>query len=140
MHLLRCKGPPNKTYVTPVVTKKKKKKKIDEKENKEEEDFDSLVQTFAKENTLCRHEKCKASIKLLGQKCQFCSQMFCLSHHMPEIHGCGRDIRVKARQDIAKYGTNIPKKMNSIKKVQVHKKLDKKLTELEENRKKKSKK
>ena len=65
--------------------------------------------------------------------------MFCLSHHIAEVHGCGKEAKIKARQDIAKYGANMPKKMNETKKSQVQKKLNNKIEELEDSRKKKLK-
>ena len=55
-------------------------------------------------NTRCNFEKCKESITVLGQKCRFCAMTFCLSHHIPEVHGCDREAKGQARQPISSEG------------------------------------
>ena len=121
------------------VKRKENKSKKNQSETKEEEDIDALLDSFAKLNSKCNFPKCKNPVKTLGQKCHFCSQMFCLSHHMAEIHGCGDAAKIKAQQDIAKFKGNIPQKMNDVKKAQIQNKLSSKLLKLEEQRQKKTK-
>ena len=117
----------------------KKKNKENSATKKEEEDIDALLDSFAKEVSQCTFPKCKNPIKVLGHRCDFCSQMYCTSHHMAEVHGCGDAAKMRARQDIAKYKGSMPRKMNDIKKAQVQNKLSSKLSKLEEERKKKAK-
>lgn len=140
LHVLRCEkhSLSRKEHDVQSPTKKTtKKKKL--KKKSEEEDIDALLESFSKENSKCVFSKCPKSIKTLGQKCQYCQQMFCLSHHMAEIHGCGNAAKVKARQDISKYQGSKPHPMNNIKKAQLQRKLDNKLNNMEDERKKKSK-
>lgn len=141
LHLGRCRSvktseKQNSSSQTLNNSIKKKKKK---KELSVKSEIDDDIDTFVKETSNCGFAKCKANIKTIGQKCQFCQQMFCLSHHIAEVHGCGKEAKIKARQDIAKYGANMPKKMNETKKSQVQKKLNNKIEELEDSRKKKIK-
>ena len=114
----------------------------------ESDDIDSILDEFKKLNNSCGYtvDKCKNSIKTLGQKCEFCGLIFCLTHHMAEVHGCGDAVRIKARRDQAKYAVggasscSKPKPMKSGAKAHVQRKLDKKLDELQTDRKKKNKK
>ena len=132
----KSKKKPNKTDNTKCKTQQ-----IDD------EDVDALLEEFTKLNNTCSYsngtagsKRCTKSIRTLGQKCAFCAQVFCLSHHIAEVHGCGAAAKVKARQDISKYADVKPRPMNGVKKAQVQRKLDKKLEELEEERKRKNKK
>ena len=54
-----------------------------------EEDFDALLASFHKKDTVCNFPKCKTLTATLGGNCNFCRVRFCLSHAMAEIHGCG---------------------------------------------------
>lgn len=149
LHLLRCRKftdaeqirNQDKEEKSKNVKKKKANKKADalSEVKTEEEDIDALIESYAKLNSKCHFPKCKKPVKVLGQKCIFCSLMFCLSHHMAEIHGCGDEAKIRARQDIAKYKGNFPKQMNDVKKAQVTKKLTTQISKLEEQRKKKTK-
>ena len=122
----------------------------DPKKQSEEEDIDSILDEFKRLNNTCgyalAHAQCKNSIKMLGQKCEFCGLVFCLTHHIAEVHGCGDAVRIKARQDHAKYAVggvascSRPKPMKSATKAHVQRKLDKKLDDLQSDRKKKDKK
>lgn len=120
--------------------KNKKPSKMQNTEKKKEENVDELLDEFTKLNSRCHFIQCKTSIKTLGQKCEYCGQVFCLTHHMAEVHGCGSAAKVKARQDISKFVDNRPRPMNTVKKAQVQRKLDKKLEEMQTDRKRKSKK
>lgn len=116
----------------------------------EADDIDSILDEFKKLNNSCGYtvynKQCKNSIKTLGQKCDFCGLIFCLTHHMAEVHGCGDAVRIKAKQDHAKYAMggatscSKPKPMKSAAKAHAQRKLDKKLDELQSDRKKKNKK
>ena len=152
LHQLRCsrvqqqQQKQQEKNLTPSVKKKTKKPLSTQKQTKSkslngetEEDIDAILNEFTKLNSSCQYNQCKTSVKTLGQKCHFCSMMFCLTHHMAEIHGCGTAAKIKARQDIAKYHDSKPRPMNQTKKAQVQNKLNKKLNEMEDERKRKSK-
>ena len=141
----------NKTKTkTKDTNSNNKSNKIPSSASTEGEDIDSLLDEFKKLNNSCGYsvdnKHCKNSIKTLGQKCQFCCLIFCLTHHMAEVHGCADAARIKARQDHAKYavgGANScskPKPMKSAAKAHAQRQLDKKLDELQTDRKKKNKK
>uniref|UniRef100_G1PY47 AN1-type domain-containing protein n=2 Tax=Myotis lucifugus TaxID=59463 RepID=G1PY47_MYOLU len=53
------------------------------------EDFDALVLAAMKADNTCGLAKCRASVVTLGQLCPHCNRRYCLSHCLPEIHGCG---------------------------------------------------
>ncbi len=71
---------------------------------------------------------------------------FCLEHGLPEAHGCGDAARRAARQQISRdgqlySGSGRPdKKPDPVRKAQLQRKLDKKVTDLEGQRKSKPKK
>lgn len=104
-----------------------------------EEDFDKMLASFTKLDTQCAFNACKQSIRTLGQLCKCCERTYCLSHHIPEIHGCGEAAKVRARQLASKPKSAKPKALDATRKVQLHRKLDKKLEEMSEQRTKKSK-
>lgn len=68
------------------------------------DDFDELIAAAIKENTTCSFAGCKTSVRTLGQNCEHCSRRFCLSHHIPEVHGCGDKAKVQARRMISERG------------------------------------
>lgn len=125
--------------------KKKKTKSAKEKPAKQEEDFDALIQEAMQQNTVCNFIKCKAYTITLGQVCQFCRKCFCLTHHMPEVHGCGAEAKAHARavinrEGVLYRGSGVPdKKMDPNKRAHLQRKLDKKLTEMSDTRKIKKK-
>lgn len=71
---------------------------------------------------------------------------FCLEHGLPEAHGCGDAARRAARQQISRdgqlySGSGRPdKKPDAVRKAQLQRKLDKKMSDLEDQRKSKPKK
>ncbi|XP_048952645.1 DNA-binding protein SMUBP-2 isoform X4 [Canis lupus dingo] len=110
-----------------------------------EEDFDALVAAAVKADNTCGLAKCTASVVTLGQLCQHCGRRFCLSHHLPEIHGCGERARAHARQRISREGVlyagsgTKDRSLDPAKRAQLQRKLDKKLDELTSQRKSKRK-
>ena len=155
LHELCCQGKPQ-SAVTSKSTRssakqKKTKKKKESKENAvknfsntKEEDFHELIAMATKLSTRCNFEKCKESITVLGQKCRFCAMTFCLSHHIPEVHGCGREAKGQARQLISREGvlyggSGVPNKLPSAdKKAALQRKLDSKLNKMREKTKRKA--
>nr|XP_025860010.1 DNA-binding protein SMUBP-2 isoform X2 [Vulpes vulpes] len=110
-----------------------------------EEDFDALVAAAVKADNTCGLAKCTASVVTLGQLCQHCGRRFCLSHHLPEIHGCGERARAHARQRISREGVlyagsgTKDRSLDPAKRAQLQRRLDKKLDELTSQRKSKRK-
>ena len=104
-----------------------------------EEDFEKLLASFTKLDTQCAFDACKQSVRTLGQTCKCCEKIYCLSHHIPEVHGCGEAAKLRARQLAGKPKGAKPKALGATRKAQLHKKLDKKLDEMSEQRKTKKK-
>ncbi|XP_004852234.1 DNA-binding protein SMUBP-2 isoform X2 [Heterocephalus glaber] len=122
---------------------KKKKKEAKGRLTKDlptEEDFDVLVSAAVKANNTCGFVKCSASVMTLGQLCQFCGHCYCVSHHLPEIHGCGEKARAHARQRISREGVlyagsgTKDRSLDPAKRAQLQRRLDKKLGELSSQR------
>ncbi|KAL1787993.1 DNA-binding protein SMUBP-2 [Sigmodon hispidus] len=105
-----------------------------------EEDFDALVSAVVKADNTCSFAKCSASTTTLGQFCMHCSRRYCLSHHLPEIHGCGEKARAHARQRISREGVlyagsgSRDRTLDPAKRAQLQRRLDKKLGELSSQR------
>lgn len=108
-------------------------------------DFDALISAVVKADSVCSFIKCKASVLTLGQLCVFCNRQYCLSHHIPEVHGCGDKAKSHARMRISKEGVlyaGSGKKDTSMdpnKKAYLQRKLDSKLADMASQRKTKSK-
>ena len=112
----------------------------------DDDDIDALIATVKKMDNFCCFKKCKISVLTLCNVCSFCQGRYCMSHHMPEIHGCGDAARAEARARISKEGvlyrgSGVPtKKPDVAKKAQLQRKLDSKLGEMSAKRKIKQKK
>ncbi|KAH0621033.1 hypothetical protein JD844_022038 [Phrynosoma platyrhinos] len=110
-----------------------------------EEDFDAMISAAIKADNTCGFSKCKASITTLGQLCLHCNKRYCLSHHIPEIHGCGEKAKAHARHKISREGVLYPgsgskdKSLDPAKRAHLQRRLDKKLSELTSQRKSKKK-
>ncbi|KAJ0069990.1 hypothetical protein NL108_018485 [Boleophthalmus pectinirostris] len=108
-------------------------------------DFDALIDAVVKADAVCSFIKCKTSVLTLGQMCVFCNRLYCLSHHVPEVHGCGERAKAHARMRISREGVlyaGSGKKDSSLdpnKKAHLQRKLDSKLKDLATQRKSKSK-
>ncbi|XP_051918312.1 DNA-binding protein SMUBP-2 [Hippocampus zosterae] len=108
------------------------------------DDFDALISAVVKADSVCSFAKCKASVLTLGQLCLFCNRQYCLSHHIPEVHGCGDKAKTHARMRISKEGVlyagsgTKDKSMDPNKKAYLHRKLDSKLKDMATQRKTKN--
>lgn len=106
-----------------------------------DDDFDTLINAVVKADSVCSFVKCKASVLTLGQLCLFCNRQYCLSHHIPEVHGCGDKAKSHARMRISKEGilyAGSGKKDKSVdpnKKAYLQRKLDSKLKDMASQRK-----
>ncbi|NXB60801.1 SMBP2 protein, partial [Struthidea cinerea] len=109
------------------------------------EDFDALISAAIEADRTCAFPRCKASVTTLGQLCHHCQRLFCLSHHIPEAHGCGEKAKAHARQRISREGVLYPgsgskdKSLDPAKRAHLQRRLDKKLSELTSQRKGKKK-
>ncbi|NXJ35518.1 SMBP2 protein, partial [Ciconia maguari] len=110
-----------------------------------EEDIDALISAAIKADNTCGFPRCKASVTTLGQLCLHCNRRYCLSHHIPEVHGCGEKAKAHARQRISREGVLYPgsgskdKSLDPAKRAHLQRRLDKKLSELTSQRKSKKK-
>ncbi|XP_074951406.1 DNA-binding protein SMUBP-2 isoform X2 [Phalacrocorax aristotelis] len=110
-----------------------------------EEDIDALISAAIKADNTCSFPHCKASVTTLGQLCLHCTRRYCLSHHIPEVHGCGEKAKAHARQRISREGVLYPgsgskdKSLDPAKRAHLQRRLDKKLSELTSQRKSKKK-
>ncbi|XP_023278298.1 DNA-binding protein SMUBP-2 [Seriola lalandi dorsalis] len=110
-----------------------------------DDDFDTLINAVKKADSVCSFVKCKASVLTLGQLCIFCNRQYCLSHHIPEVHGCGDKAKSHARMRISKEGVlyagsgKKDKSMDPNKKAYLQRKLDSKLKDMASQRKQKNK-
>lgn len=118
-------------------TKKIECRKDDKVHNKprkkqEPEDFDSVIAEFQEKHKRCSWTNCRIAVALLGVTCVHCKQRFCISHGLPEMHGCG-----VAACKAAKHEFRHPKpaKPDLLKRSAMSKKLEKKLTKMAEERK-----
>ncbi|NXI88632.1 SMBP2 protein, partial [Rhipidura dahli] len=109
------------------------------------EDFDALIAAAMEADRTCSFPRCKASVTTLGQLCHHCQRLFCLSHHIPEAHGCGDRAKAQARQRISREGILYPgsgskdRSLDPTKRAHLQRRLDKKLSELTSQRKGKKK-
>ncbi|MBN3273913.1 SMBP2 protein, partial [Polyodon spathula] len=108
-------------------------------------DFDDLITAVVKADGICGFSKCKASVRTMGQHCIHCNKYYCLSHHIPEVHGCGNKAKAQARMRISREGVlyagsgTKDKSIDPAKKAYMKRKLDKKLDDLATQRKTKKK-
>ena len=69
-----------------------------------EEDLDSMLAEMALADSTCGHHGCKKNVNVLGFRCQFCQRRYCMSHNIPELHGCGEEAKKHARSAKPKHG------------------------------------
>ncbi|NXI56402.1 SMBP2 protein, partial [Chloroceryle aenea] len=110
-----------------------------------EDDIDALISAAIRADSTCGFPRCKASVTTLGQLCLHCSKRYCLSHHVPEVHGCGDKAKAQARQRVSREGHLQPgsgskdKSLDPDKRAHLQRRLEKKLSELTSQRKSKKK-
>ncbi|KAJ8252013.1 hypothetical protein COCON_G00213250 [Conger conger] len=102
------------------------------------DDFDALIDAVVKADSFCASAKCKASVRTMGQLCPFCNRRYCLSHHIPEVHGCGDLAKAHARigrsRDAALHAAGAKKALDPNKKAHLQRRLDTKLKDLASQR------
>ena len=118
-------------------TKKIECRKSDKVHNKQKkkqelEDFDSVIAEFQEKDKRCSWTNCRIAVDLVGLTCVHCKQRFCINHGLPEMHGCGVAACKAAKHE---YRHPKPPKLDLLKRSAVSKKLEKKLTQMAEERK-----
>ena len=149
LHLLRCEQqnlPKPEATAKPTGTnaesktqntnKKKKLTSAQASKSSADQDLDSMIASFTRLDSECAFDSCKRSVRTLGQKCGCCKNTFCLSHHIPEVHGCGEAAKVRARQ-LA--GSAKTRRVDAARKANLQRKMDKRLDEMSEKRARKKK-
>ena len=146
LHLIRCERSSHANAALgaskPALKAKSKPKVKAVKKNpsKEADDLDSLLAEISLSDSTCKYADCKKSVSLVGTKCTFCSDRFCMSHSIPEVHGCAAAAKKHATHQLSKelrHGTR-PRRLDADKKTQLQKKLDRKIKDLSTPRKKSS--
>ncbi|XP_077316913.1 DNA-binding protein SMUBP-2 isoform X2 [Lithobates pipiens] len=112
-----------------------------EPERSDLDSFDALLAETMKADNTCGFGKCKASVVTVGDFCIHCNKRFCLSHHVPEVHGCGERAKAQARTRISREGViyagsgHKDHSLDPTKKAHLQRKLDKKINEMSSQRK-----
>lgn len=120
-----CKAPPRHKARDRV------KHKGRQRSTNEDTDLDSLIAEMTATDKRCGYPECRKEVSMLGMKCQFCCRRFCVSHSLPEVHGCGEPAKRHARQQFrTSRGGGGGGKLSSTNRVQLQKKLDKKIDKL----------
>ncbi|PNF32400.1 DNA-binding protein SMUBP-2 [Cryptotermes secundus] len=119
-------------------TECKKSEKVSKKSKKKQEleDFDSIIEEFKEMDKRCLWSSCRIATDLVGLTCAHCKQRFCISHGFPEVHGCGEAARKTAKHE---FRHPKPTKPDPLKRSAVSKKLEKKLAQMAEERKRQKK-
>uniref|UniRef100_A0A2C9JKU4 DNA helicase n=1 Tax=Biomphalaria glabrata TaxID=6526 RepID=A0A2C9JKU4_BIOGL len=103
-------------------------------------DFEGLIASITELDSKCAFRKCKTLTNTLGRNCEHCTRRFCLTHLMPEVHGCGDAAkeaarRVISREGVLHSGSGVPnKKPNPARRAQLELKLEKKIGDLTNKR------
>ena len=111
------------------------KKNTSDKNNEKSENtenLDELLAEFKRKDSQCALQDCKKSVLTLGQKCRYCSNLYCLGHRFPEVHGCAQAAKEQARS-----ATSAPKQMSQkagVKRGQLERKLENKIKDMEKKR------
>lgn len=115
-------------------TEYKKSERVGKKSRKkqEHEDFDSVIAEFQEMDKRCVWSGCRIATDLVGLTCIHCKRRFCISHGFPEAHGCGEAARKTAKHE---FRHPKPAKPDPLKRSAISKKLEKKLTQMAEERK-----
>lgn len=136
LHQLRCPAIPSNTgkNVKPAAVKKKTPKKVKlkpvMKNVNKDDDFDALVEAAIAADNHCAMNHCKKLVGTLGLLCQHCRRRFCFSHQMPELHGCGHEARVAARQEFRSPPKGSGGSKKALKQELLRKKLNSKLQDM----------
>jgi len=84
--------------VTSSKATPKKKSRKQAKSEAVEEDLDALLAEMSVSDTACGLAGCRRKPSLIGQRCSLCRRLFCVEHSIPEVHGCGKAAKERARR------------------------------------------
>ena len=125
---------------TTAQKRKSKKAKSSATGTASDEDIDTLLTEMTQMDSRCNFPSCKKNTNLLDITCSFCHRKFCMTHNMAEVHGCGETAKRYARQELDKELRGEKRGGKSIdakKRVQLQRKLDKKIDDMASGRQKK---
>ena len=90
-----------------TVLSGKKAEKLSEEKVENMENLDDLLAEFRRKDSQCALDDCKKSVLTVGQKCRYCSNVYCLGHRFPEVHGC-----TQAAKDHERGATAAPRQVS----------------------------
>uniref|UniRef100_A0A1Q3FXL0 AN1-type domain-containing protein n=2 Tax=Culex tarsalis TaxID=7177 RepID=A0A1Q3FXL0_CULTA len=64
-----------------------------------ERNLDTVLDAVKTVDQTCDYKRCKQKTNMMGSNCTFCKQRFCFKHGLPEIHGCGEEVKRKEREE-----------------------------------------
>ncbi|XP_030387248.1 DNA-binding protein SMUBP-2 [Scaptodrosophila lebanonensis] len=95
--------------------------------------LDDVLTAVKTVDNLCDFARCKAKTSLMGQDCGHCRKRFCFKHALPEVHGCGEEVKRVERKNFLH-----PKPVASVRHeeemAQAKKKLNAKLKDMQVGR------
>ncbi|CAG0882667.1 unnamed protein product [Cyprideis torosa] len=103
------------------------------------EDDEAVMEAFAAEKKMCSFaiptasgssKKCKNSVATLAQVCNYCRKVFCLSHSLPEVHGCGEEAKKAERAAFRKTNLKPESNKEKVKRQLLGNELEKKLNKM----------
>ena len=112
-------------------TKHVPKKSKQTRTSANDDDLDTLLAEMTLADSTCKFSKCSKSISLLSVQCRFCKDRYCMEHSLAEVHGCGDAARLQSRKDLHREQMRGGRSagLSSVKRSQLHMKLNKKLEE-----------
>ncbi|XP_056639147.1 DNA-binding protein SMUBP-2 [Diorhabda sublineata] len=78
-------------------TNRKKREDKDLLEAVNSKNLDEVLEKVKAIDFRCPFQKCKNKTKDFSIDCKFCKCRFCISHGLPEIHGCGEAVKREER-------------------------------------------
>ncbi|XP_068148253.1 DNA-binding protein SMUBP-2 [Drosophila tropicalis] len=95
--------------------------------------LDDVLTAVKEVDNLCDYSRCKTKTSLMGQDCQHCKKRFCFKHGLPEVHGCGEEVKRDERKNFLH-----PKPMKTVRHEKemenAKKRLDAKLKDMQVGR------
>lgn len=76
-----------------ITQTKIKNKEKDLQKATSSNNLDKVLENVKKVDNTCSFTKCKNRTTDFAIECKYCSGIFCTTHGLPEIHGCGEAVR-----------------------------------------------
>lgn len=77
-----------------------------------EENIDKVLENVKKVDNTCKYTKCKNRINDFAIDCKFCKNRYCITHGLPEIHGCGEAVRREEKREFLHPNTKLSKSLH----------------------------